>query len=154
MCSACLVRTRFILNIFSGIGLGCQDPPCLRPWVNVLALASAGVKAHVSARPSVLSSVRLSVCPVDRQQLPAPRTGCWSRCADTWSHRAGGRGDGGGGAVACDWLVGYDIYIYTYTYTYTYIYIYDTIRYDTRCYFNVRSKANMSQLNLPHGTDN
>jgi len=31
---------------------------------------------------------------------------------------------------------------------------YDTIRYDTRCYFNVRSKANMSQLNLPHGTDN
>ena len=30
----------------------------------------------------------------------------------------------------------------------------DTIRYDMRCYFNVRSKANMSQLNLPHGTDN
>ena len=30
---------------------------------------------------------------------------------------------------------------------------YDTIRYDTRCYFNVRSKANMSQLNLPHGTE-
>jgi len=29
-----------------------------------------------------------------------------------------------------------------------------TTRYDTRCYFNVRSKANMSQLNLPHGTDN
>ena len=28
---------------------------------------------------------------------------------------------------------------------------YDTIRYDTRCYFNVRSKANASQLNLPHG---
>jgi len=28
---------------------------------------------------------------------------------------------------------------------------YDTIRYDTRCYFNVRSKADMSQLNLPHG---
>jgi len=26
--------------------------------------------------------------------------------------------------------------------------------YGTRCYFNVRSKANMSQLNLPHGTDN
>jgi len=26
-----------------------------------------------------------------------------------------------------------------------------TIRYDTRCYFNVRSKANMSQLNQPHG---
>ena len=26
--------------------------------------------------------------------------------------------------------------------------------YDTRCYFNVRSKANMSQLNLAHGTDN
>ena len=28
---------------------------------------------------------------------------------------------------------------------------YDTIRYDTRCYFNVRSKADISQLNLPHG---
>ena len=28
------------------------------------------------------------------------------------------------------------------------------IRYDTRCYFNVRSKANTSQLNLPLGTDN
>ena len=27
-------------------------------------------------------------------------------------------------------------------------------RYDTRCYFNVRSKADTSQLNLPHGTDN
>jgi len=25
-----------------------------------------------------------------------------------------------------------------------------TIRYNTRCYFNVRSKADMSQLNLPH----
>ena len=25
------------------------------------------------------------------------------------------------------------------------------IRYDTRCYFNVRSKAVISQLNLPHG---
>ena len=31
---------------------------------------------------------------------------------------------------------------------------YDTIRYDTTCYFNVRSKADISQLNLPHGTDN
>ena len=28
------------------------------------------------------------------------------------------------------------------------------IRYDTRCYFNVRSKADTSQLNPPHGTDN
>jgi len=28
----------------------------------------------------------------------------------------------------------------------------DTIRYEML--FNVRSKANMSQLNLPHGTDN
>ena len=26
--------------------------------------------------------------------------------------------------------------------------------YDTRCYFNVRSKADMSRLNLPHGDDN
>jgi len=33
-----------------------------------------------------------------------------------------------------------------------YIYIYE---YEyTRCYFNVRSKADMSQLNLPHGNDN
>jgi len=29
-----------------------------------------------------------------------------------------------------------------------------TIRYYTRCYFYVRSKADMSQLNLPHGNDN
>jgi len=29
-----------------------------------------------------------------------------------------------------------------------------TIRYDTRCYFNVRSKAVMSQLNLPHVNNN
>ena len=28
------------------------------------------------------------------------------------------------------------------------------VRYDTRCYFNVLSKADISQLNLPHGTDN
>jgi len=27
----------------------------------------------------------------------------------------------------------------------------NTIRYDTRCYFDVRSKADTSQLNLPHG---
>ena len=31
---------------------------------------------------------------------------------------------------------------------------YDTIRCNTRCYFNVRSKADMSQLNLPQGNDN
>jgi len=29
-----------------------------------------------------------------------------------------------------------------------------SVLYDTRCYFNVRSKADISQLNLPHGTDN
>jgi len=29
-----------------------------------------------------------------------------------------------------------------------------TILYDTRCYFNVRSKADISQLNLPHRNDN
>ena len=28
------------------------------------------------------------------------------------------------------------------------------IRYDTRCYFNLRSKADMSQLNLLHGSQN
>ena len=27
------------------------------------------------------------------------------------------------------------------------------IRYDTRCYFDVRSKADISQLNLPHGSE-
>jgi len=31
--------------------------------------------------------------------------------------------------------------------------VFDVI-YDTRYYFNVRSKADISQLNLPHGTDN
>ena len=41
----------------------------------------------------------------------------------------------------------------------SYIYITNDIAvairlYDTRCYFNVRSKADISQLNLPHGTDN
>ena len=30
----------------------------------------------------------------------------------------------------------------------------DTIRYDTRCYVNVQSKADMSQLNLPYATNN
>ena len=30
---------------------------------------------------------------------------------------------------------------------------FNMIRYDTRCYFNVRSKADMSQLNLPHGNN-
>jgi len=30
----------------------------------------------------------------------------------------------------------------------------DTMRYDARCYFNVRSKADTSQLNPPHGTNN
>jgi len=29
----------------------------------------------------------------------------------------------------------------------------NTIRYDTRCYFNVRSKADISQLNILHGTN-
>ena len=29
-----------------------------------------------------------------------------------------------------------------------------SIRYDTRCYINVRSKADMNRLNLPHGDDN
>jgi len=28
------------------------------------------------------------------------------------------------------------------------------IRYHTRCCYNMQSKADMSQLNLPHGTDN
>jgi len=30
---------------------------------------------------------------------------------------------------------------------------YDTIRHDTRCCFNARSKADINQLNLPHGTE-
>jgi len=28
-------------------------------------------------------------------------------------------------------------------------FLFNKVRYDTRCYFNVRSKADMSQLNLP-----
>jgi len=32
-------------------------------------------------------------------------------------------------------------------------YYFHTKRYDTRSYFNVRSKADTSQLNLPHGND-
>jgi len=27
------------------------------------------------------------------------------------------------------------------------------LRYDTKCYFNVRLKADMNPLNLPHGDD-
>ena len=38
--------------------------------------------------------------------------------------------------------------------TYQHSQINSETRYDTRCYFNVRSKADISQLNLPHGTDN
>ena len=34
------------------------------------------------------------------------------------------------------------------------IQFYDTTRDDTRCYFNVRSKSDMSRLDLPHGNDN
>jgi len=54
-----------------------------------------------------------------------------------------------GQSVAADVLVIMELVLFqdivdTSTYKY--------IRYDTRCYFNVRSKANMSQLNLPHGT--
>ena len=30
----------------------------------------------------------------------------------------------------------------------------EDLRYDTRCYFNVRSKADMSQFNLSHGNNN
>jgi len=31
---------------------------------------------------------------------------------------------------------------------------YSEVRYDMRCYFNVHYKADLSQLNLPHGNDN
>ena len=37
--------------------------------------------------------------------------------------------------------------------TQTHLHTARDIRYDTRCYFKVRSKADMSQLNLPHGND-
>ena len=40
------------------------------------------------------------------------------------------------------------------TVSYTPFALHFTIRYDTIRYFNVRSKADISQLNLPHGTDN
>ena len=36
-------------------------------------------------------------------------------------------------------------------YTFQLLFPCGTIRYDTRCYFNMRSKADISQLNLPHG---
>jgi len=50
----------------------------------------------------------------------------------------------------------------TYMTTYVFLFVFQSkvpgnsgqLRYDTRCYFNVRSKADMSLLNLPHGTDN
>ena len=45
-------------------------------------------------------------------------------------------------------------YIFCTVHNITVLLIVTFIRYDTRCYFNLRSKANMSQLNLPHGTDN
>ena len=32
--------------------------------------------------------------------------------------------------------------------------LYHAIRYDTRCCFNVQSKADICQINLPHGADN
>jgi len=41
------------------------------------------------------------------------------------------------------------IFVALHTYTCTKI-----IQYDTRCYFNVQLKADMSQFNLPHGTNN
>ena len=37
--------------------------------------------------------------------------------------------------------------------SFIFIFHYDT-RYDTRCYFNLRSKADMNRLNLPLGDDN
>ena len=40
------------------------------------------------------------------------------------------------------------------SYCITVILSFFAIRYDTRCYFNVRSKADMSQLNLPYGSKN
>ena len=55
----------------------------------------------------------------------------------------------------CDKLSTFNKYAIRYQHTMRHLVKeYDTIRYDTRCYFNVRLKANMSQLNLPHGTDN
>ena len=37
MCSACIVYTRFVLNNFSGTGLGGgpRTPPWLRPWIQI-----------------------------------------------------------------------------------------------------------------------
>jgi len=44
-------------------------------------------------------------------------------------------------SITCQFLIPYQLYNGNYY----------TIRYDTRCYFNVRSKADISRLNLPHG---
>jgi len=34
------------------------------------------------------------------------------------------------------------------------VFLVSDMRYDMRCYFNMRPKADMSQRNLPHGTNN
>jgi len=47
-----------------------------------------------------------------------------------------------------------DRYIITATHDFVGYPVHKQIRYDTRCYFNVRSKADISQLNLPHGPTN
>ena len=51
---------------------------------------------------------------------------------------------------------GYMLYLglFVYLFLINSVQKYDTIRYDTRCYFNVRSKADIGlcKLNLPHGT--
>ena len=48
-------------------------------------------------------------------------------------------------------LVAYGGSVTYYSFTST---LSNAMRYDTKCYLNVRSKADISELNLPHGTKN
>ena len=56
---------------------------------------------------------------------------------DTYSHIS-----------ACTYILNTHLHAHLYTH------IFKRSQYDTIRYFNVRSKADISQLNLPHGTDN
>jgi len=58
------------------------------------------------------------------------------------------------GRVSCKSteLKRYYYYYYYYAAQITAAFISHMIRYNTRCYFNVHSKGDIGQLNLPHGT--
>jgi len=68
MRSACIVRTRFILNIFSEIGLGAQDPP----WLRLCAVRIVCSKRHKAVE---CPSVRRSICLSRRSTAAAAAAG-------------------------------------------------------------------------------